>query len=148
MNVRLALIFCMILPLPAFAKAPTASVTITGPRLEQPLQLADEAIIAANVWAGNFADWDSGAVNNPESSDPAYHVHFWVRLAADDIRLKYVLDFRWLSDEKRAIVCLPGRSDPWYYVNVYTILRTGQDGNCFYAAPEWGEAMHAALSKR
>ena len=130
----------------AAAKAPTASVTVTGPHLQQPLQLADEAIIAANVWAGNFADWDSGVVTTPDSMESAYHVHFWVRIAVDDIRLKYVLDFRWLSEEQRGVVCLPGRGDPWYYINVYSILRNGQDGNCFYAADQWGKALHAALS--
>lgn len=140
------LVSSLVLAPPAFAKAPTASVTVTGPRLQQPLQLADEEIVAANVWAGNFADWESGVVKNPEVADAAYHVHFWVRFDADDIQLKYVLDFQWLAEEQRGVICLPGRDDPWYYVNVYSILRTGQDGNCFYAAAEWGEALQAALS--
>ncbi len=40
----------------AHAKAPTAQVTITGPKLDVPLNLSDQAVTNANVWAGNFID--------------------------------------------------------------------------------------------
>lgn len=36
------LVSSLVLAPPIFAKAPTALVTVTGPRLQQPLQLADE----------------------------------------------------------------------------------------------------------
>ena len=74
-----------------------------------------------------------------------YRVHFWVRLRAGDIQMKYVVDYLWLKDEGRAIVCLPGRDSVWYAVNTLTVLQRGRDGECFYTIPEWGRAVHAVL---
>lgn len=131
----------------AAAKAPTAQITITSPRLETPLETSDPKIISAHVWMGNFADWESGPITDPQDDSHPYQLHFWVRLAADDVRLKYVLKYRWLEEENRALVCLPGRGDIWYSTNVYSILRKGQDGNCYYAESEWGLAVEAALRR-
>ncbi len=141
-----AILLFVIISCPAAAKAPTAQITITGPQLEMPLDVTDPEVISANVWMGNFADWDSGPVIDPTDESRPYLLHFWVRLNPDDIQLKYVLEYRWLDDERRALVCLPGRRNIWYSTNVYSILRNGQDGKCFYAETEWGRAVHATLS--
>jgi len=130
---------------PAHAKAPTAQVTITGPKLNLPLNLSDEAVTNVNVWAGHFIDWKAGAVGLPRANSLLYRVHFWVQVDPNDIRMMYVLNYQWLADSNRAIVCLPGRQDSWYSLNVSTILRNGQDGKCFYAEEGWGRAVQAAL---
>jgi hypothetical protein len=129
----------------AHAKGPTAQVTITGPKLDVPLNLSNQAVTNANVWAGNFIDLKSGAVGLPRANSLLYRIHFWVQLDPNDIRMMYVLNYQWLADSNRAIVCLPGRQDPWYSLNVSTILRNGQDGNCFYADEDWGRAIQVAL---
>ena len=148
MLTRIALaLFILIVSMsqPVYAKAPTAQVTITGPKLVTPLHASDSAVTAANVWAGNFIDWGAGIVGLPRADALVYRVHFWVQLGPNDIQIKYVLNYQWLEDSNRAIVCLPGRRDIWYRINVYTILRDGQDGNCYYADEKWGRAVNAAL---
>lgn len=142
----IVLLFSIIPGLSA-AKAPTAQITITGPQLETPLNVTDAEVTSAHVWMGNFADWKSGAVSAPTEESGRYFLHFWVRLKSDDIQLKYVLEYHWLNDEDRALICLPGRQNIWYSTNVYSILRTGQDGNCYYAEAEWGRAIRIVLSK-
>ncbi len=132
---------------PVYAKAPTAQVTITGPKLNTPLHASDSAVTAANVWAGNFIDWEAGTVGLPHADSLLYRVHFWIRLGPNDIQLKYVLNYQWLEDSNRAIVCLPGRRDIWYRINTHTILRNGQDGNCFYAEDNWGRAVYAVIKE-
>ena len=147
-RIMVALLAVILIPAQfAIAKAPTAEVTVTGPELDKPLHTSDDAIIAANVWTGNFIDWEAGEVGLPRADAPLYQVHFWVQLDANDIQMKYVLDFQWLEEANRAVVCLPGPQSIWYRTNVYTILRTGQDGNCYYAERDWGLAVQAALRR-
>jgi len=141
------ILLAAIIPYTVAAKAPTAQITITGPQLETPLHTSDPTIIAAQVWMGNFADWSSGPVAAPQGDSRSYQLYFWVRLNPDDIRLKYVLEFQWLEEEDRALICLPGHRSIWYSTNVYSILRTGQDGNCYYAEAKWGQAIQAALTQ-
>jgi len=139
------ILLSLIIPYSVDAKAPTAQITITGPKLVTPLNTTDPAITAAHVWMGNFADWSSGPVTAPQDDSDPYQLHFWVRLNPDDIRLMYVLEYRWLEKEDRAVVCLPGRRSVWYSTNVSSILRTGKDGNCYYSEAKWGRAIQAAL---
>lgn len=143
-SAMLLLLATLAFPL-AHAKAPTAQVTITGPKLDAPLHLSDKAVTDANVWAGHFIDFGAGAVGLPHPDSLLYRVHFWVQLDPNDIRMMYVLNYQWLADSDRAIVCLPGRRDTWYSLNVSTILRNGQDGFCFYAQKDWGRAVQVAL---
>lgn len=129
----------------AIAKGKTVQLTMTGPGLESPLHLSDEAAIAANVWTGNFADWDAGPIEPLAANAPQYVIHFWVKFAADDIQMKYVVGFQWDAHSHRGVICLPGQRSLWYRSNVYSILRKGQDGKCFYAEKEWGAAIRSAL---
>ena len=130
---------------PVSAKAPTAQVTITGPKLSAPLHASDGAIIVANVWAGNFIDWEAGAIDSPGADLLQYRIHFWIDLGPEDFEMMYVVDYQWMEDSDRAIVCLPGRRDIWYRINTHTILRNGQDGNCYYAEDKWGRAVYAVI---
>ena len=132
---------------PVSAKAPTAQVTITGPKLSTPLHASDTAITVANVWGGNFIDWEAGAVGLPRSDSPQYRIHFWINFGPDDFEMMYVLNYQWMEGSDRAIVCLPGTRDIWYRINTHTILRDGQDGNCYYAEDKWGRAVYAAISR-
>ena len=130
-----------------YAKAPTAQVTITGSGLSTPLHVSDKAITVANVWGGNFIDWEAGAIDSPGADLLQYRIRFWIDLGPEDFEMMYVVDYQWMEDSDRAIVCLPGRRDIWYRINTHTILRNGQDGNCYYAEDKWGRAVYAAISK-
>ena len=130
---------------PAFGKGTTVQLSITGPGINAPLHLSDQSVITANVWFGNFADWDTGRVEPPVDDSSQYLVHFWVQFGPGDIQMKYVIRYHWNEELNRAVVCLPGRRDIWYRNNSYSILRDGQDGNCFYADQDWGAAIKAAL---
>jgi hypothetical protein len=141
------LVFIVSMSQPVYAKAPTAQVTITGPRLSTPLHASDPAITVANVWGGNFIDWEAGAVASPDADLSQYRIHFWINFGPDDFEMMYVLDYQWVKDSDRAIVCLPGRRDIWYRINTHTILRAGQDGNCYYTEDKWGRAVYAAIRK-
>ena len=149
MTLRLSLAavsLLLLVPCLVAAKPPTAQITFTGPQLEMPLNVTDPDVISAHVWMGNFADWNSGPVIAPTDELQPYLLHFWVRLNPEDIQLKYVLEYRWLGDEDRALICLPGRQSVWYSTNVYSIRRRGQDGNCYYAEADWGRAVQTALN--
>ncbi len=131
----------------SLGKGTTIQLTITGPGLVQPLHIEDSLAISASVWGGNFVKWDSGPISKPTESLPRYFVHFWVRLPDNSVQMKYVVGYTWDPDQEHAIVCLPGTRDLWYRINVFSILREGRDGNCYYATDEWGRAIESALRR-
>lgn len=141
----MAALTCVLMSGTTFAKGTTVQVTVTGPGLEAPLHISNAEVTSANVWGGNFADWDAGSVEISSVYPEPFLLHFWVQFGPGDIQMKYVLRYQWHKESDRAIVCLPGRRDIWYRTNVFSILREGLDGSCFYAAKEWGSAVRAAL---
>ena len=131
----------------ALPKGTTVQLSITGPNLPRPVHSSDHALIAASVWGGNFANWNAGQAPAPDQNSPQYLVHFWVEFAPGDVHMKYVIRYQWDDDAQHAVICLPGRRDPWYTINVYSISREGKDGKCFYADDSWGRAVHAAVTR-
>ena len=153
MNARIPLLFTVLavvfLSESTQAKGTTIQLSITGPGLEAPLHISDKLLTSANVWFGNFIDWNAGGVDPNANESFQYRIHFWVKFPRRaDIQMKYVIWYQWDDQLNRAIVCLPGQRDPWYYVNVYSILREGADGSCFYADSDWGKAVRDALHLR
>lgn len=132
---------------PCLGKGTTVQLTIAGPDLEQPVHTEESLAISASVWGGNFVDWDSGPLSWPVDTLPRYLVHFWVRLPDNSVQMKYVVWYSWDPGQRHAIVCLPGPRDLWYRINVFSILRQGQDGNCYRAADHWGRAIQSALRR-
>jgi len=126
------------------AKGATVQLTITGPGIEAPIHSHDESVISASVWGGGFADWDTGPIDGALAQRSDYQIYFWVQLPRGPIQMKYMIQYRWDSTSDRAVVCLPGERDPWYYVNVSSIIR-GNEGGCFYAEEKWGNAIHGIL---
>ena len=131
----------------AEAKGPTVQLTITGPGIEVPIHSDDDSVTSASVWGGNFVDSDSGPIENALAQRSDYQIYFWVQIPRGPIQMKYMIQYRWDSSSDRAIVCLPGERDPWYYVNVSSIIR-GTEGGCFYAEEEWGNAIKAMLPRK
>ena len=148
MNARFPIVIMvlagLIMPESGETKGRTIELTITGPGLESPLHSTEESVTSASVWGGGHIDWAAGPIDKAVGETPVYLVHFWVELPRGPIQMKYIIGFRWDYDSNRAIVCIPGKGNPWYNVNVSSIIR-GNEGSCFYAEEKWGEAVQSVL---
>ena len=133
----------LLLASPAAAKAPTAKIALSGPGMDNPIELTQHDVISANVWSGNFIDKEAGMVEVPATALPRYTVQFYVRLD-DEVRMMYVVYYVWDSAAGRAVLQVPDVSDARYELNVSTISRCCR-GKWFYAAQPWGETIRAAL---
>ena len=112
----------LLFALPAAAKAPTAKVALSGPGIDNPIELTQREAISANVWSGNFIDKEAGVVKAPAAKLPRYTVQFYVQLN-DEVRMMYVVYYVWDSAMGRALLQVPDVSDTWYELNVSTISR-------------------------
>ena len=130
----------------AFAKGPTVQISIAGPDLSAPIHTTDPVAIAASVWGGGYADWETGPVEEPPSTLPRYSCHFWVQLGENNIQMKYVILYVWDPKNDKAFVYVPGQDDLWYRNNVYTIYLPDRQGNWFPASPDWGESIRLILA--
>ena len=133
------------LVMPVRAKGPTVKLTVTGPGLDQPLEITEPGAIAANVWHGNFINWQEGPALEPAQSFPRYMIQFHVVPPRSEVKMMYVVYCVWDEGAGRVLVYLPGRGEDWYRLNVSTILRSGQDGKWHYASDEWSLAIRSAL---
>lgn len=109
---------------PLLAKGSTVKLTISGPGLADPVTLTNQEAVSANVWAGDFVDWNAGPAKTP-SDAPRYTVQFYVAPPRSEVKMMYVVDYVWDTGVRRALVRFPGRGDEWYRLNVSTILREG-----------------------
>ena len=149
MNVRIPLALLAIASVFATeateAKGMTIELSITGPGLKVPLHSSDKLLTSANVWLGGIFDTQSPSIDTMVNESLDYRVHFWMQLPQGNIQMKYVVWYRWDNEANRAIVCLPGQRDPWYNVNVYSIIR-GYEGSCQDAEEKWGRAVKSILA--
>lgn len=129
----------------ALAKLPTVEVTLSGPMLEATLHSRNPAVIAPNVWMGNFALLDDGAVPAPPAAAPRLTAYFWINDHGTH-RIAYTVDLVYDIEGRSALVYLPGKRDPRFNNNTRTILRKGQDGRWFRAEPTWAAAVNEALA--
>lgn len=129
----------------ALAKLPTVEVTLSGPILAAPLHSQSPAVIAPNVWMGNFALLEQGAVPAPPSAAPRVTAYFWVN-DNGTYRIAYTVDLVYDIEGRTALVYLPDQQDPRFLNNSRTILRRGQDGRWFHAEPGWATAVNDALA--
>ena len=144
-TLALFFLFCMLCVAPSHAKGPTVQLSIAGPGLTLPIHSSDPALLA-NLWVGNFAEWDSGHVSPPEADSAPFQIYFWMQVPRGNVEIKYVVRFSWLKDESRAVVCFPERDTRWAWINSATISRRQHVGKCLYAAEPWGTAVHEALN--
>jgi hypothetical protein len=128
----------------AYAKAPTVKLAVSGPGIEQSVELTEKDAISANVWGGSFMDRQREMAEAPASGLPRYTVEFYVRLSDSDVRMMYVVYYVWDYESGRALVQIPGPSDKWYWHNVSTISRCCA-GKWFYASTLWAESIRRVL---
>jgi hypothetical protein len=145
MSIALIAVAGTLLPQLAQPKGTTVGLSIAGPGISAPLYTSEPALIAANVWGGGYADWEAGPIGTLDSELPYYQIYFWTQPRLDNVQINYVIRYRWEENANRAVVCLPGLRDPWYYVNVANIIMEDRDGNCFWASEAWGKAVKDLL---
>lgn len=129
----------------AMAKLPTVQVTLSSAMHDAPVHSSAAGVIAPNVWMGNFADFDAGAVPAPPKDAPRVTAYFWVN-DQGTYRMAYTVDLVFDIEGQSALVHLPGPRDPRFTNNTRTILRRGLDGRWFHADATWATAVNRALA--
>ena len=122
----------------ASAKAPTVKIIISGGGLTRPIEVTDQQILdMSNVWSGQFLDLSKGTAKEPPRGLLHYEVSFYIKIADNEVRKKYVLYYYLKPSKEPGYIYLPGKGEPWYSLNAGSILRDKQDGKWNYASPAW-----------
>jgi hypothetical protein len=131
--------------MPANAKGPVVKLVVTGPDLIEPIEITDPAAIDVQVYGATFIDRQSDPIEDvPATPIPPYRVQFYVALGPDDVQMKYVVYYAWDSAKRSARVYFPGRHDPWWRHNVFTVALPFE-GEWYYTTETWGQAVQTAI---
>jgi hypothetical protein len=142
------LLILAVMPRPAWAKSPTAKMTISGGALTSEIETTDPRILnGSNLWEGRFLDASQGVVKEPPSGLRTYEVWFYIKVADNSVRRRYVVYYSPNTAAGRGYIYLPGKGQPWYDLNVSAILRDRQDGKWSYAAPAWEELLKTVIAQ-
>jgi hypothetical protein len=135
------------MPEAASAKSPTVKITISGGGLTSAIEVTDARILdISNVWSGQFLDRSRGTAKEPSRSLPRYEVSFYIKIAENEVRKKYVLYYCPNPAAEPGYIYLPGKGETWYSLNVGAILRDGQDGKWNYASPAWEDLIKPMIA--
>ena len=126
------------MPEAGLAKAPTVKIMISGGGLKSAIEVTDARILdISNVWSGQFLDRSRGTAKEPPRGFQRYEVSFYIKIADNDVRKRYVLFYYLDPAGEPGYIYLPGKGETWYSLNVGAILRDEQDGKWNYASPVW-----------
>jgi hypothetical protein len=130
------------LPTAALAKAPTVRVVFTCTGFARPIEIRNTAALSVEngPWGGGFIDSTKGAVA-AEPTRRLCQVDLYVRLSKRDEQLAYVFYYYPGSDGKAGYIYLPGRDEPWYWLNVSSMFRRGIDGTWRVASQRWEQGV-------
>jgi hypothetical protein len=142
------LLILVVAPRPAWAKGPTAKLTISGGALTTEIEVADPRILdISNVWGGQFLDSYQVVVKQPPRGFRTYEVWFYIKVADNSVRRRYVVYYSPNPATGQGYIYLPGQGQPWYDLNVSAILRKGKDGKWNYASPTWEELIKPVIAQ-
>src|SRR5271169_44121 len=131
----------------AWAKSPTAKITISGGTLTSVIEVTDPRILGiSNVWYGQFLDGSQGVVKEPPAGLRRYEVWFYIKFSDNDVRRRYVLYYSPNPSAGKGYIYLPGKGETWYSLNVSALLRDGQDGKRNYASPAWEDLIEPIIA--
>lgn len=153
------------------AQMPTTRIAIEGGSLVTPIEVTDLALVNQfKVWdgLGTFSrspqtgpragtegfmiDWPSGPVTDRPVGLPRYKVSFYAispdrgnaaRPAGVEF-LAYTVFYEYDAASGRGFVYLPGKNDPEWTNNVFSIVR-GVEGNWLRATGAWDRAVGPLL---
>jgi len=130
------------LPTAAWAKGDTARLVLTCVGFARPIEIRNPAALAPEngPWGGGFIDSTKGAVTAAPTRRVC-QVDFYVRYSKHDERLAYVIYYYPGTNGASGYVYLPGRNEPWYWMNVSAMFRKGIDGTWRVASRRWEEAL-------
>jgi hypothetical protein len=132
---------------PALAKSPTVKVTISGGALAHEIDVTDPRTLdLSSVWGGTFLDASAAPGIEPARAVPTYEVWFYTKSGDGGMQRRYVVYYSPGQGEKRGLIYLPGKGQPWYWLNVHSILRDDRDGKWNYASPHWEELVNSAIA--
>jgi hypothetical protein len=137
-------------PTPLLAKAKTVKITISGAGLKTPIEISDPEILANfTVWTrtadhGLIIDWSQGPVRETPNTLRRYQVSFYAD--APNERIVYVVYYVFNPNAGPGYVYLPGKSDEWYRLNTFSILR-GEEGKWFPAWNVWERVARPLIEK-
>jgi hypothetical protein len=132
------LLIFLLMPVGALAKGRTAKILIWGGALTSAIEVTDQRILdISNVWTGQFLDRSRGTAKEPPRGLQRYEVSFYIKIADNEVRKKYVMFYYPNPAAEAGYIYLPGKGETWYSLNVGAILRDEQDGKWSYASPAW-----------
>jgi hypothetical protein len=139
---------------PAVAKSPPDKLTVSGPGLVRPVEIADAVSLAAfDPWTRGFITWERGLAARPPPLEETYTVSFLLRKEGGELAVIYVLRYAPDPAGGPGYIHVPGPGTPEYRLNIGTIITGGSDrwdpnGKWQYAAAEWEAVMRRALGRR
>ena len=156
----MTLLAIFLLPVATSAKGATVRITIQGDGLAAPIEISDPIVRNFEVWSGPgtysngvegtegfIIDWARGVVANRPDGLRRYEVAFYAERAQAVTRV-YVVSYELDPSTGPGYVCLPGKGDEWYRLNVSAIYRgAGLNGHCFGATRAWEKFIRPILRK-
>jgi|SRR5271165_2435705 len=134
-------------PEAASAKSPTVKIMISGGGLTSAIEVTDPRILdISNVWTGRILDRSRGTAKEPPRGLQRYEVSFYIKIADNEVRKKYVLYYYPNPATEPGYIYLPGKEEDWYSLNVGAIVRDGQDGKWNYASPAWEDLIKPVIA--
>ena len=156
----------------AYGKSDMVLVEISGASLKSPIEITDSRIQEFNIWAGPgvsvgdgvssqreetegfIIDWQAGVAAQRPSGLQHYQVSFYAgcrarsnrNCGAEKPRLAYVVSYDYDPSAKRGFIYLPGKGDPFYYVNLGSIGHGGREGSWFFATASWEDFVRPLIA--
>lgn len=136
------------MPRPAWAKEPTAKITISGGGLTSEIEVTDPRILdISNMWYGKFLDQSKSAAKESPMGLRTYEVWLYIKFSENDVRRRYVLYYSPDPSTGQGYIFLPGKGQPWYWLNVSAHFQNGRDGNWSYASPAWEDLIKPVIAR-
>ena len=122
---------------PASAKGGADKITIVHPDLAEAIEVIDPQILESfSPWAGQFIDADKPLVEPPYVGlRLPYQVYFHHEQDSGELKINYMFYYYPDPSGDRGYIYLPGYGEPFYRVNIGTIIRAEADGRWHEAAP-------------
>jgi len=133
---------------PADAKGPVDQITIAGPGLNEAVEITDAGVLQRfNPWGGQFIGTGGPIEWSPDVGDQVpYQAFFYLENSRGDLHLAYMVYYYPDPAGGRGILYLPGPGEPYYRINIGTIIRTNSDGRWHYTMPAWDELMRDLMA--
>lgn len=149
-SLAIVLLSAVLMATSAWAKGDPVEIRIEGPGLEQPIEVTDPQLMSTfNPWAGEFAHWEDGLVQDAPNIDDTYRVSVYTDLREDAAArdLVYVFYYHPNYEGNQGAVYLPGKGEEWYETNVSTIF-AGRDGEWHPARDTLDNALRPLLQSQ